>query len=384
MEQPPANRPPKKPISIGAPPKHTFNVPPKAPGLPQEPPPKKRFSKMRLIIWAVEAVILLSCLEQFILKPRLKRKREAEALAALEAAKPQAQGNLVEALGEKARQIPHLTEVADAHLAPLDGLAEGSSSAQNAQISVSGTNSLPIEVVNSIGMAFRLIPAGTCIVGSPETEAGREKVEVPHVAAIPSHFYMGKYEVTQAEWKAVMGEDNNPSGYRGDRRPVEEITWYDCQRFTLKLCEMEEVPIGTYRLPTEAEWEYACRAGTSTAYCFGNDARRLGGWADYEENNYVHTVNVGLRRPNAYGLFDMHGNVWEWCLDDYKNYPGDETPTQEFHQYPVIRGGNWYVEARKCRSANRSRLPGASHGNMLGFRIIRMVVAPPPIQKRQE
>ena len=339
---------------------------------------------MRILIWALEAVILLSCLEQFLLKPYIKRRQEAEAMAVLEAAKPQAQGEPAPLLGEKAREIPHLKEAADARLAPLDGLAEGSESAQNAQISVSASNNLPIEVTNSIGMAFRLIPAGTCIVGSPETEAGREKVEVPHIVAIPSHFYMGKFEVTQGEWKTVMGEDNNPSGYRGDKRPVEEVTWYDCQRFTLKLCELEGLPFGIYRMPTEAEWEDACRAGTSTAYCFGNNARLLPAWADFEGNNYEHTMNVGLRRPNAFGLFDMHGNVWEWCLDDYKNYPGDDLPQTEYHQYPVIRGGNWYVEARKCRSANRSRLPIASHGNMLGFRIIRMVVPPPAIKRHQE
>lgn len=295
--------------------------------------------RWRIFFWALEVLVLLVCLEQFVLKPRWEKRHVSKPV----------------------RKV-------SSSLAPLEGLADGSASARLAQESVSRETGLPIEVANSFGMSFRLIPAGTCLIGSE-----RSVVEAQHVVEFHEHFYMGMHEVTQDQWKAVMGEESNPSRFKGRRRPVEEVTWYDCQRFVLKLAELEGVPAGTYRLPTEAEWEYACRAGTLTEFCFGDDENRLADYAEFAGNNGRMTAEVGGKLPNGFGLYDMHGNVWEWCLDDYRNYPGDDSPQSEANQYPVIRGGNWYVHASECRSAVRARLPAASHGNMLGFRIIRQI-----------
>ncbi len=340
-----------------------------APAAPSRP----RFSRRRIGIWLIELVVLLAATEHFILKPRLAHRRAEKDRAAQAAKQAQEFKEVIRPLAERARALPSLSEVFPAYLAPLTGLADGSKNMRDTQLSVSEQAGLPIEVVNSIGMAFRLVPAGTGLIGSPPDEAGRGNIEMQHVMIFPHHFYMGKYEVTQAQWQQVMGEKKNPSLFFGDSRPVEEVSWYDALRFTNALCEREGLPLGSYRLPTETEWEYACRAGTTTAFCFGNDPKNLALWADYADNNYQSTRSVGQRRPNALGLYDMHGNVWEWCLNKYANYPGDETPEAEYHQWPTIRGGNWHVAAPECRSANRCRLPGASVGNMLGFRIIRTI-----------
>jgi formylglycine-generating enzyme required for sulfatase activity len=334
-----------------------------------------RFSRRRLFIWLAELLVLLAVSEHFLLKPRLQRRRTEKARASQALQQKQDFQEVIRPLAERARALPMLKEVFPAYLAPLAGLAAGSKNMQDTQLSVSEQEGLPIEVVNSIGIVFRLVPAGTGLIGSPASEIGRGNIEMQHVMIFPQHFYMGKYEVTQAQWRLVMGEKNNPSHYIGDNRPVEEVSWYDALRFCNALCEKENLPLGSYRLPTESEWEYACRAGTTSAYCFGDDPKKLGHWADYADNNYQGTRNVGQRRPNALGLYDMHGNVWEWCLNKYANYPGDETPEAEYHQWPTLRGGNWHVEASECRSANRCRLPGASVGNMLGFRIIRTISA---------
>ena len=340
------------------------------------PPTRPRFSRRRIFIWLIELVVLLAVAEHFLLKPHLARKRAAEARAAAQTtAQAQEFKEVIRPLAERARVLPGLSEVFPAYLAPLTGLADGSKNMRDTQLSVSEQTGLPIEVVNSIGMLFRLVPAGTGLIGSPADEAGRGDIEMQHVMVFPHHFYMGKYEVTQAQWRQVMGEKNNPSHYFGDSRPVEEVSWYDALRFANALSEREGLPLGSYRLPTETEWEYACRAGTTTAFCFGDDPKQLALWADYADNNYQSTRSVGQRRPNTLGLYDMHGNVWEWCLNKYANYPGDATPEAEYHQWPTIRGGNWHVAASECRSANRCRLPGASVGNMLGFRIIRTIAA---------
>ncbi|MBR0458612.1 MAG: formylglycine-generating enzyme family protein [Victivallales bacterium] len=341
--------------------------------------PKWRFGKMRYALWAIQAGLVLAILEMFVIRPHFRKNQWNEALAAQQQTDPVRLGTPIEPLGEKAVKLPGLSEVTDALLAPVENLAQGSSVMRDAQRSVAQETHFPVEVQNTIGMRFRLVPAGTCLIGSPETEAGRASVENPHVVVFPSHFYMGKFEVTQSQWEAVMGAEKNLSGFRGKDRPVEEVSWYDCQRFCLRLCEMENLPIGTYRLPTEAEWEYCCRAGTLTAYYFGDNPSLLAKFADYAGNNYTRTVNVGQKPSNALGLFDMLGNVWEWCLDDYANYPGDNSPKGEHNKYPCIRGGNWYVDAPLCRSANRSRLPGASQGNMLGFRVLRQIVSPPKV-----
>ena len=340
---------------------------------------KPRFSRFRIFLWVAEAIVLLAVIEQFVLKPRQQRRKMQEMAAQMERPDPQKLGEPAVILGKRARQLPGLAEVEDAVLAPLEGLAQGSSTMQATQADVSATNLLPVEVVNTSGMRFRLVPAGTCTIGSPDGEAGRGSIEVPHVVPFPSHFYMGKFEVTQGQWEAVMGKERNPSGFRGRDRPVEEVSWYDCQQFAILLCQLEKVPVGTYRLPTEAEWEYCCRAGTTTAFHCGDDPAQLARFADYAGNNYTRTVPVGQKLPNALGLFKMHGNVWEWCLDDYANYPGDESPRGEHNKYPCVRGGNWYADAPECRSANRARLPGASHGNMLGLRLLRQIVPPKKI-----
>ena len=275
-------------------------------------------------------------------------------------------------LAEDALQLPGAKEPPRVLLASADGLAEGSKAMRNAQSQYAQDSRLPIELVNSIGMRFRLVPPGSGVIGSPEGEPGRGSVEKQHVRTIYRPFYLGKFEVTQAEFSKVMGK--NPSGFRGPRRPVEEVTWFQAQQFCIRLGKREGLPRNTYRLPTEVEWEYACRAGTTTPYYSGNTPADLNRVAETGDNNYRSTRSVGGKPPNALGLYNMHGNVWEWCLDWYTRYPKDGTPiTKDERRMRCLRGGNWYVRAPDCRSAERGRLAPSSHGNMLGFRVLREI-----------
>jgi formylglycine-generating enzyme required for sulfatase activity len=259
--------------------------------------------------------------------------------------------------------------VAESYLAPLDGLATGSAAARDTQRDYAQRTRLPIEIENSIGMRFRLIPPGSFTMGSPESQHGRGADEQEHVSVIERPFYMGKYEVTQGEYEAVMG--TNPSAFKknGPRAPVEEVTWRNCVAFTRKLCELEGIPVGSYRLPFEREWEYACRAGTQTAFHCGDTREALLAFADFNWNNEHSTVEVGQRRANAWGLFNMHGNVWEWCADRFYAY--DSSSVDQLNRN--IRGGNWKLPYLDCRSASRYRLPPDSLGNICGFRIVRLI-----------
>ena len=166
---------------------------------------------------------------------------------------------------------------------------------------------------NSIGMEFMLIPAGTFMMGS---EKGYADEKPQHRVTISRPFYLGKYEVTQAQWEAVMG--NNPSRFDGRNNPVEQVSWEDVRVFIARLNAHEGHT--RYRLPTEAEWEYAARAGSTSAYSFGDDAARLGQYAWYGDNSGKTTHPVGQKLPNAWGLHDMHGNVWEWVQGWYGDY----------------------------------------------------------------
>ncbi len=171
-------------------------------------------------------------------------------------------------------------------------------------------------ITNTIGMKFNKIPAGTFLMGSPESEADRYEYETQHKVTITKAFYMQTTEVTQGQWKAVMGTEpwkGKPFVKEGPNNAASYVSWNDAVAYCEKLSEKESV---TYRLPTEAEWEYACRAGTETRWSFGDDEKALGDYAWYRENaggigeQYAH--QVGLKPPNAFGLYDMHGNVFEW------------------------------------------------------------------------
>ena len=222
-------------------------------------------------------------------------------------------------------------------------------------------------VVNSIGMKFVLIPAGTFQMGSTTGDKDEQPV---HQVTISKPFYMGETEVTQAQWKAIMG--TNPSLFQGDpNRPVEQVWWDDVQAFIRKLNEKEAVNL--YRLPTEAEWEYAARAGTTTAYSFGDDASVLGQYAWYKDNAGEKTHPVAQLKPNAWGLYDMHGNVWEWVQDWYQRYSAEavtdpQGPTSGTHR--GRRGGAWNNLDQICRSANRYSVTGY-RDDFLGFRLVR-------------
>ena len=186
-------------------------------------------------------------------------------------------------------------------------------------------------------------------------------------------FGMSKYEVTQAQYKAVVG--TNPSYFKGDNNPVETVSWNEAVSYCAKLTGKEKaagvLPGGyEYRLPTEAEWEYACRAGATTAYSFGDNESKLGEYAWYNSNSSNTTHPVGQKKPNGWGLYDMHGNVWEWCQDWYGNYPeGSVTDPQgpATGSYRVIRGGYWSGAARGCRSEGRSYI-GSGRNDGVGFR----------------
>jgi formylglycine-generating enzyme required for sulfatase activity len=209
-------------------------------------------------------------------------------------------------------------------------------------------------------------------MGSPASESGRDNDETQHQVKISHSFYMQTTEVTQGQWKRVMG--NNPSHFNscGDDCPVEKVSWNDVQEFICKLNSMENT--NQYRLPTEAEWEYAARARTATRFYSGNshDDLSRAGW--HKGNSGSKTHPVGQKNPNASGLYDMHGNVWEWVQDWKGVYPSGHVTDPEgpsSGSICVLRGGSWHDGAKLCRSAYRSNRAPGFRGYRLGFRLLR-------------
>jgi len=223
-------------------------------------------------------------------------------------------------------------------------------------------------VTNSIGMKLVYIPAGKFLMGSPGSEAG----EPQYAVKLTKPFRMQTTPVTQSQWKAVMGTD--PSRFKGDDLPVEQVSWHDAVEFCHLLSQKEG---RHYRLPTEAEWEYSCRAGTTTIYYTGNGEAALGeaGW--YEGNSSGgakkgHTQPVGRKKPNAWGLYDMHGNVWQWCNDWRGDYPAGEAldPTgPDSGPGRVLRGGAWTSGSQGCRAACRYESAPDRRRHDVGFRV---------------
>ena len=238
----------------------------------------------------------------------------------------------------------------------------------------------PKEITNSLGMKLVLIPKGTFQMGSPIEEDGAGDDKAQHQVTISKDYYLGVYEVTQALYEKVMG--SNPSYFqkrvihKGDSSmyPVEYVSWEHAVEFCKKLSDLpEEKKAGrVYRLPTDAEWEYACRAGSKSAYSFGESSKSLGDYAWFDGNSNNQTHPVGEKKANAWGLYDMHGNVWEWCSDWYGDYPkgavSDSTGPKE-GSYRVYRGGSWRNDAANCQSAYRiSSAPTFRHRSV-GFRL---------------
>jgi formylglycine-generating enzyme required for sulfatase activity len=220
---------------------------------------------------------------------------------------------------------------------------------------------------NSIGMEFALIPAGEFLMGSNDEHDNEKPV---HTVRISKPFYLGQYEVTQGQWQVIMG--NNPSRFKGAvKLPVESVSWEDVQEFIRRLNTREGS--SRYRLPTEAEWEYAARAGTITAYSFGDDPGRLGDYAWFADRAGGKTHPVGQKKPNPWQLYDMQGNVWEWVQDWYGAYAAGaavDPVGPPSGSSRVNRGGSWRHSARNCRSAYRARGAPDYRYNYLGFRYL--------------
>lgn len=234
-----------------------------------------------------------------------------------------------------------------------------------------------------VSLEMVAIPAGSFIMGAPKNEPNSGDSERPQHQVNVSAFLMGKYPITQAQWKAVAGFPQvkqklelDPSGFKGANRPVEQVSWLDAVEFCARLSNHTK---REYRLPSEAEWEYACRAETTTTYYFGNDAAQLENYAWYSKNSGSETHPVGQKLPNGFGLFDMHGNVREWCEDDWhSNYTGAPKDGRAWiydndnrsRPNKPRRGGSWFFEASVCRSAYRYYIVARDHWLDIGFRVV--------------
>jgi formylglycine-generating enzyme required for sulfatase activity/uncharacterized caspase-like protein len=238
------------------------------------------------------------------------------------------------------------------------------------QAPVDSTGYQDQKMSNSLGMEFVYVKPASFMMGSPSSKQGRGSYEKQHRVTLTKGYYLQTTEVTQGQWRAIMG--NNPSRFSncGDDCPVEKVSWNDVQAFISKLNRKEGT--NRYRLPTEAEWEYAARAGSTSRFCFGDDEDRLSEYAWYVRNSGGKTHSVAQKKPNAWILYDMHGNVWEWCQDWYSDYPSGSVtdPTgPSSGSSRVYRGGCWLNLAGLCRSANRLwYLPGY-RSHRLGFRL---------------
>ncbi|MBC6481212.1 MAG: formylglycine-generating enzyme family protein [Hormoscilla sp. GM7CHS1pb] len=232
---------------------------------------------------------------------------------------------------------------------------------------------------NGVTLDMVSIPGGTFMMGSPASEKGRDSDEGPQHRRTIAPFFMGKFPVTQAQWQAVM--NNNPSRWKGEDLPVERVSWNDAVEFCQRLSRQTG---REYRLPSEAEWEYACRAGTTTPFHFGGtittDLANYDGdltYADGPKGIYRERATpVGsFGVANAFGIYDMHGNVWEWCADPWhKNYQGAPSDGRVWESggddsYRMLRGGGWDNDPRYCRSANRSSNGPGNRNYGIGLRV---------------
>ena len=260
-------------------------------------------------------------------------------------------------------------------LAIITHISLAATSSQPTTASSSGPVSQPakeltLDLGNKVTMKLVLIPAGKFMMGSPKDEKDRYDNEGPqHEVAISKPFYMSIYTVTQTQYEQVMGK--NPSNDKDIQNPVNTVSWDDAVEFCKKLSQKTGK---TVRLSTEAEWEYACRAGSKTRFYYGDDDSKLDDYAWYSENSSKTKHAVGQKKPNDWGLYDMHGNIFQWCSDWYAN---SYTDTQENDpsgpikgKTRVLRGGCWGYPPRLCRSAFRNGVVPSILSGSIGFRVV--------------
>ena len=307
-----------------------------------------------------------------------KRKVEVERLAELQRAKEEEDRRMRE---EEANRVPALIEISADRGALVRVGYEWQKKTE--RITVFGYEQ---ELVKGIAITMVQIPAGSFQMGSPDTEAERESNEGPQHRVELQSFFLGQTPVTQAQWQAVaswpqveLKLNSDPAEFKGANRPVEQVSWEEAMEFCRRLSQRSKF---AYTLPSEAQWEYACRAGTTTPFAFGDSL--MPDLANYD-GNYTYgsgpkgqyrqqTTEVGTFVANAWGLQDMHGNVWEWCLDpwhdSYRGAPADGSAwTAGGGTTRLLRGGSWYYIPRDCRSACRFLNHPVIRLNSIGFRV---------------
>ena len=237
-----------------------------------------------------------------------------------------------------------------------------------AQIEAARRLGVPVAFENAFGIRMILVPAGAFTMGSPKSDDLRAPDETPHRVRLTKPFYIGMTEITQAEYKTVTGK--TPSYHAGDNRPVEQVSWHEATAFCKTLSDRTG---RRYALPTEAQWEYACRAGTQTRFCFGDDVARLKDYAWYTPYAGCGTQSVATHKPNLWGLYDMHGNLFEWCRDFLRPYAAGDAvdPVVETGRGErVVRGGTWTHHPTHCRSAFRYHDVQTHRHDIIGFRVV--------------
>ena len=316
---------------------------------------RRNASELSDLRWNRDVDQLIGVLDKFLAKIEEKCRKEQET--------EEERRREAEAQHEKEESSRRAAKLAPA-------LTKGISSIDNSEVSSVGVAvsardiAPPRTMMNRLNMEFVWIPPGSFVMGSENKYLNEQP---SHRVTINSGFYLGKYQVTQAQWQKVMG--NNPSHFKGDDLPVESVSYNDAYTFIAKLNAQHDGY--TYRLPTEAEWEYAARAGTT-----GHYAGDLDGMAWYGSNSGKRTHPVGGKQPNAFGLYDMHGNVWEWIEDWYQGSYAD-APTDgsarlrvEEQTYRVLRGGSWENYPETCRSGSRGKNVPEFRGSLVGFRLV--------------
>jgi formylglycine-generating enzyme required for sulfatase activity len=334
--------------------------------------------------------IVAACVVVLIIKINLDAKAVKSFIGmgdwetVLELDSDNAEGLRMQAAAKAAMEKAAAEKVAAENAAAENAAAAEKVAAENAAAVERAAILAGALITNTIGMTLNKIPAGTFMMGSPGSETGRGDDETQHEVTISKAFYMQTTEVTRGQWTAVMGTEpwkgvvpflGNVK--KGTNYPACYVSREDAVAYCKKLSEKEGK---TYRLPTEAEWEYACRAGTETAWSFGDDEKVLGDYAWYDKNakdigeGYAH--QVGRKKPNAFGLYDMHGNVSEWCHDyygeDYYKQSSEKDPTGlSSGSSRVLRGGTWRLNSGFTRSAFRYRFGADTRNFSNGFRLVR-------------